>query len=85
MAWAKELGEFVTIQFDDMEVAGKLEQMALLTASSPMVKPINGRSAVGGNPCFKNPFYCLLNPCKSANLDQESLIPERLKRWKLLV
>ena len=50
--------------------------MALLTASSPMVKPINGRSAVGGNPCFKNAFYCLLNPCKSANLDQESLIPK---------
>ncbi|CAN1520455.1 hypothetical protein MCEREM21_01105 [Burkholderiaceae bacterium] len=23
MAWAKELGEFVTIQFDGMEVAGK--------------------------------------------------------------
>ena len=23
MAWAKELGEFVTIQFDEMEVAGK--------------------------------------------------------------
>ncbi len=23
MAWAKELGEFVTIKFDDMEVAGK--------------------------------------------------------------
>ena len=50
-----------------------------------MVKPINGRSAVGGNPCFKTAFYCLLNPCKSASLDQESLIPERLNRWKLLV
>ena len=23
MTWAKDLGEFVTIQFDDMEVAGK--------------------------------------------------------------
>ncbi len=23
MAWAKELGEFVTIQFDDMEASGK--------------------------------------------------------------
>jgi len=59
--------------------------MALLTASSPMVKPINGRSAVGGNPCFKNAFYWLLNPCKSANLDQESLKLEGLNRWKLLM
>jgi len=23
MAWAKELGEFVTIQFNDLEIAGK--------------------------------------------------------------
>ena len=50
-----------------------------------MVKPINGRNAVSGNPCFKTAFNWLLNPCKSASLDHESLTQEGLNKWKLLV
>ena len=60
-------------------------QMALLMASYLMVKPINGRNAVSGNPCFKTAFNWLLNPCKSASLDHESLTQEGLNKWKLLV
>jgi hypothetical protein len=35
MAWAKELGEFVTIQFDDMEVAGKFGADGIIDGKFP--------------------------------------------------
>ena len=35
MAWAKELGEFVTIQFDDMEVAGKFGADGIIDSKLP--------------------------------------------------
>jgi hypothetical protein len=35
MAWAKELGEFVTIQFDDMEVAGKFGADGIIDGKLP--------------------------------------------------
>jgi len=35
MAWAKELGEFVTIQFDDMEVARKFGADGIIDGKLP--------------------------------------------------
>ena len=35
MAWAKELDEFVIIQFDDMEVAGKFGADGILDGKLP--------------------------------------------------
>lgn len=35
MAWAKELGEFVTIQFDDIEVAGKFGADGIIDGKLP--------------------------------------------------
>jgi hypothetical protein len=35
MAWAKELGEFVTIQFDDMEVAGQFGADGIIDGKLP--------------------------------------------------
>ena len=35
MAWAKELGEFVTIHFDDMEVAGKFGADGIIDGKLP--------------------------------------------------
>ena len=35
MAFAKELGEFVTIQFDDMEVAGKFGADGIIDGKLP--------------------------------------------------
>jgi len=35
MAWAKELGEFVTIQFDDMEVTGKFGADGIIDGKLP--------------------------------------------------
>ena len=35
MAWAKELGEFVTIQFDDIEVAGKFGADGIIDGNLP--------------------------------------------------
>ena len=35
MAWAKELGEFVTIQFDDMEAAGKFGADGIIDGKLP--------------------------------------------------
>lgn len=35
MAWAKELGEFVTIQFDGMEVVGKFGADGILDGKFP--------------------------------------------------
>ena len=35
MAWAKELGEFVTIQFDDMEVAGMFGADGIIDGKLP--------------------------------------------------
>ena len=35
MAWAKELGEFVTIQFDDMEVMGKFGADGIIDGKLP--------------------------------------------------
>ena len=35
MSWAKELGEFVTIQFDDMEVAGKFGADGIVDSKLP--------------------------------------------------
>ncbi len=35
MAWAKELGEFVTIQFDEMEVAGKFGADGIIDGKLP--------------------------------------------------
>ena len=35
MAWAKELGEFVTIQFDDMEVMGKFGADGIINGKLP--------------------------------------------------
>jgi len=35
MAWAKELDEFVTIQFDDMEVAGKFGADGIIDGKLP--------------------------------------------------
>ena len=35
MAWAKELGEFVTIQFDGMEVAGKFGADGIIDGKLP--------------------------------------------------
>ena len=35
MAWAKELGEFVIIQFDDMEVAGKFGADGIIDGKLP--------------------------------------------------
>jgi len=35
MAWAKELGEFVTIQFDGMEVAGKFGADGIIGGKLP--------------------------------------------------
>jgi hypothetical protein len=35
MLWAKELGEFVTIQFDDMEVEGKFGADCIIDGKLP--------------------------------------------------
>ena len=35
MAWAKELGEFVSILFDDMEVAGKFGADGIIDGKLP--------------------------------------------------
>jgi len=35
MAWVKELGEFVTIHFDDMEVAGKFGADGIIDGKLP--------------------------------------------------
>jgi hypothetical protein len=35
IAWAKELGEFVTIKFDDMEVAGKFGADGIIDGKLP--------------------------------------------------
>lgn len=47
-------------------------------ANSRTANLINGRSAAGGNPYFKNTFYRVLNSSKSANLIRELFLQKEL-------
>ena len=39
MAWAKELGEFVTIKFNDLEIAGKFGADGITSGKFPNGEP----------------------------------------------
>jgi hypothetical protein len=53
MAWAKELGEFVTIWLDGMKVIGKFETEGILNGNFSTGEVCTWKNAASGNPAFK--------------------------------